>query len=158
MWILIAVLAITTAAVIAWRIYKRNKRKKRKERITQAEAKFAKDELVLRAMESETEKFCERIVKQARDSHFIYIKVSTTVQVSKEWIGDLHLENLGHPDLTGEEAVIIRNMIASEVRRRTQVRMRQNPPAKDTEIHVVCDRGWVEYTARNGYCEEETLK
>lgn len=158
MWILIAVLAITTAAVIAWRIYKRNKRKKRKERIAQSEAKFAKDELVLRAIESETEKFCERIVKQERDNHFVYIKVSTTVQVTKEWICDLHLENLGRSDLTGEETVIIRNLIANEVRRQTRARMRQNPPAKDTEIRVVCDRGWIEYTARNGYCEEETLK
>ena len=114
---------------------------------------FAQDELVLRAIESETERLCERIVKQARDSHFVYIKVSATVQVSKEWICDLHLENLDHRDLTGEEAVVVRNLIASEVRKRTQARMRKNPPAKDTEIRVVCDRGWIEYTARNGYCE-----
>lgn len=158
MWILIAILAAATLGVIVWRVRKENKRKERRARIDEAESAFAKDELVLRAIESETEKFCERILRKARDSHFVYIKVSTTIQVSKEWVCELHLENLGHRDLTGEEAVIVRNLIAREVRKRTQARMKKDPPAKDSEIRVISDRGWVEYTARNGYCEETSAK
>ena len=148
---ILILLAVLTAGYIAWTLFRKHQANKRRQKIAGIAARFASDELVLRAIHEESIRLLDKIQHIERNEHLIYIKASINIVVSQEWICDLHLNHLGHADLNGGEVIVIRDLIADKVRTQVWEQLHAAPPARDSDIRLVSDHGWIEYTARNGY-------